>query len=82
MAQEKGDAGTEELRKAAISYRSLVQALLEDKPEANDRNGSSDTSDRTRQQSEQQPEQRSEKRSRDRSEQRAEQSSTDDRSKA
>jgi hypothetical protein len=82
MAQEKGDAGTEELRKAAISYRSLVQALLEDKPEANDRNGSSNTSDRTRQKSEQQPEQRSEKRSRDRSEPRAEQSSTDDRSKA
>jgi hypothetical protein len=90
MAQERGDAGTEDLRKAAISYRSLVQALLEDKSEGDDRNGSSDSADHSRQQSEQQPEQQSEQqpdqqseqRSRNGSEQRAERSSTDDRSKA
>ena len=33
VAQQSGDAGTEELRKAAISYRSLVTALLHDKPD-------------------------------------------------
>lgn len=43
LAQQRGDAGTEELRKAAISYRALVGALLEDssdKPQGKDRNGS------------------------------------------
>lgn len=30
VAHERGDAGTEQLRQAAISYRSLVQALLDD----------------------------------------------------
>ena len=30
VAHERGDAGTEDLRHAAISYRSLVQALLDD----------------------------------------------------
>lgn len=81
MAQERGDAGTEELRKAAISYRSLVQALLEDKSGGGERNGSSDHTPRARQQSEEQPESRSERSSRDGSEQRSEQASADDRSK-
>lgn len=70
MAQQRGDAGTEELRKAAISYRSLVQALLEDKPEQQDPNGAANSSESPRQQPEQQPEQRPER------------SSTNDRSTA
>jgi hypothetical protein len=70
MAQERGDAGTEQLRTAAISYRSLVQALLEDKPEEHDRNGSPNPSGRPREQSEQ------------RREQGPQRSDTDDRSKA
>jgi hypothetical protein len=53
VAQQRGDAGTEELRKAAISYRSLVRALLEAKPEdGDDRNGSSDSRNRSEQRSE------------------------------
>lgn len=70
MAQERGDAGTEQLRKAAISYRSLVQALLEDKPDEHDRNGSPNPSERAGQQ----PEHRREQQSR--------RSDTDDRSTA
>lgn len=36
VAHERGDAGTEDLRQAAISYRSLVQALLEDRTQESD----------------------------------------------
>ena len=66
VAHERGDVGTEDLRTAAISYRSLVAALLEDKPERQDRNGSTKSDSR----SERQPEQKSPR------------SSTNDRSKA
>lgn len=40
VAHERGDAGTEDLRHAAISYRSLVQALLDDKSQGDDSTGS------------------------------------------
>jgi hypothetical protein len=60
-AQQRGAAGTEDLRKAAISYRCLIQALLEDKPEGDERKGASDSSPRPRQQAGQRPEQRSER---------------------
>lgn len=62
VAHERGDAGTEELRTAAISYRSLVRALLEEKSdkgdatEGNDRNRSTDSSSRAPKQAEQQSE--------------------------
>jgi hypothetical protein len=78
VAHERGDAGTEQLRTAAISYRSLVQALLEDKSESQgtteehnttvepDRNGSANSPNRASRQDEQRPDR----------------SSTSDRSKA
>ena len=37
VAHERGDAGTEDLRQAAIAYRSLVGALLDDRSEVTDR---------------------------------------------
>lgn len=37
VAHERGDAGTEDLRRAAIAYRSLVGALLDDRSEVTDR---------------------------------------------
>lgn len=50
IAQQRGDAGTEDLRQAAISYRSLVEALLEDQSEAEGRDGSAHSSSGHRQQ--------------------------------
>lgn len=41
VAHERGDAGTEDLRQAAIAYRSLVGALLDDRSEVADRTESS-----------------------------------------
>jgi len=43
VAHERGDADTEDLRRAAISYRSLVRALLDDRTEEHDRTGSTDS---------------------------------------
>jgi hypothetical protein len=78
VAHERGDAGTEELRTAAISYRSLVRALLEEKSdkvdadkdvatEGNGRNRSTDSSSPAPRQTEQQTEQQSEPSTNDRS---------------
>jgi hypothetical protein len=44
VAHERGDAGTEDLRQAAIAYRSLVVALLgDDRSESTDRTGSTNS---------------------------------------
>lgn len=46
VAHERGDAGTEDLRQAAIAYRSLVGALLDDdRSEPTDRTGSTNSPD-------------------------------------
>jgi hypothetical protein len=46
VAHERGDAGTEDLRQAAIAYRSLVVALLgDDRSEPTDRTGSTNSPD-------------------------------------
>lgn len=43
VAHERGDAGTEDLRQAAIAYRSLVGALLDDRSEMSDRTESTNS---------------------------------------
>ncbi len=43
VAHERGDAGTEDLRQAAIAYRSLVGALLDDRSEVPDRTESTNS---------------------------------------
>jgi hypothetical protein len=43
VAHERGDAGTEDLRQAAIAYRSLVGALLDDRSEVSDRTESTNS---------------------------------------
>jgi hypothetical protein len=67
MAQQRGHAGTEQLRRAAISYRSLVDALLEDPAEASNGNDAPNSFTRPRQQPEHQPGRRPAPRSPDRS---------------
>lgn len=54
VAHERGDAGTEDLRQAAIAYRSLVGALLDDRSEVtgrtesrNSTNGAEQSPDRS-----------------------------------
>ena len=45
VIHERGDAGTEDLRQAAIAYRSLVVALLDDRSEPTDRTESTNSPD-------------------------------------
>lgn len=61
LAHAHGDAGTEDLRQAAISYRSLVQALLDDTTQDDRRtqdDGTTPADDRSRETDSSQPQDR------------------------